>query len=313
MARAVEPEAGGSQQIVFYDWGVGTDRRKLSGGITGAGIDKNIMDGYRFLVHNYDDDDQLFFFGFSRGAYTARSLAGFIRNCGILKREHASKIPDAYRLYRKRTRASRPDEPESVRFRRDFAVANITRIEFVGAWDTVGALGIPVPFWGTLNEQEFLFHDTEPSKIVQHARHAVSIDENREDFAPVLWSDKPNVDIQQVWFAGAHSDIGGGYRERGLSDCASQWMLNEAQALGLEFESHFVDAIKPDPGDRQHNERRGIYRARGELTRSIHGAVHVTAKRRWDADAQNYRKKSKTLKRLVDSVGGDWGQIDVVD
>jgi len=313
MARGVKPEAGGSQQVVFYDWGVGTDRKKLSGGITGAGIDKNIMDCYRFLVHNYDEDDQLFFFGFSRGAYTARSLAGFIRNCGILKREHARKIPDAYRLYRKRTRASRPDEPAPVRFRRDYAVANITPIEFVGAWDTVGALGIPVPFWGTLNEQEFLFHDTEPSKIVQHARHAVSIDENREDFAPVLWSDKPNVDVQQVWFAGVHTDIGGGYRERGLTDCATQWMLSQAKKFGLEFESHFVDGVKPDPADKQHNERRGIYRARGELTRSIRGAVHVTAKQRWDADAHNYRKKSKTLKRLVDSVGGDWSQIDVVD
>ncbi len=142
MARAVKPEAGGTQQVVFYDWGVGTDRKKLSGGITGAGIDKNIMDCYRFLVHNYDENDQLFFFGFSRGAYTARSLAGFIRNCGILKREHANKIPDAFRLYRKRSRASRPDEAIPVRFRRDFAVANITPIEFVGAWDTVGALGI---------------------------------------------------------------------------------------------------------------------------------------------------------------------------
>jgi len=191
--------------------------------------------------------------------------------------------------------------------------ANITPIEFVGAWDTVGALGIPVPFWGTLNEQEFLFHDTEPSKIVQHARHAVSIDENREDFAPVLWSDKPNVDVLQVWFAGVHTDIGGGYRERGLTDCATQWMMSQAKKFGLEFESHFVDGVKPDPADKQHNERRGIYRARGELTRSIRGAVHVTAKQRWDADAHNYRKKSKTLKRLVDSVGGDWSQIDVVD
>ncbi len=90
MARAVKPDDAGTKQVVFYDWGVGTDRKKLSGGITGAGIDKNIMDCYRFLVHNYDNDDQLFFFGFSRGAYTARSLAGFIRNCGILKREHAN-------------------------------------------------------------------------------------------------------------------------------------------------------------------------------------------------------------------------------
>ncbi len=313
MARAVKPEAGGSQQVVFYDWGVGTDRKKLSGGITGAGIDKNIMDCYRFLVHNYDDDDQLFFFGFSRGAYTARSLAGFIRNCGILKREHANKIPDAFRLYRKRTRASRPDEAIPVRFRRDFAVANITPIEFVGAWDTVGALGIPVPFWGTLNEHEFLFHDTEPSKIVQHARHAVSIDENREDFAPVLWSDKPNVDVSQVWFAGAHSDVGGGYRERGLSDCASHWMLSEARKFGLEFESHYLDAVRPDPRDKQHNERRGIYRARGELTRSIRGSVHTTAKQRWDANAQNYRKKSKSLQRLLASVGDNWDRIDVTD
>ncbi len=313
MARAVKPEAGGTQQVVFYDWGVGTDRKKLSGGITGAGIDKNIMDCYRFLVHNYDENDQLFFFGFSRGAYTARSLAGFIRNCGILKREHANKIPDAFRLYRKRTRASRPDEAKPVRFRRDYAVANITPIEFVGAWDTVGSLGIPVPFWGTLNEHEFLFHDTEPSKIVLHARHAVSIDENREDFAPVLWSDKPNVDVSQVWFAGAHSDVGGGYRERGLCDCASHWMLSEARKSGLEFESHFLDAVRPDPGAKQHNERRGIYRARGQLTRSIRGAVHTTAKQRWDANAQNYRKKSKSLNRLLASVGGNWDRIDVTD
>ncbi len=313
MARAVKPEAGGTQQVVFYDWGVGTDRKKLSGGITGAGIDKNIMDCYRFLVHNYDDDDQRFFFGFSRGAYTARSLAGFIRNCGILKREHANKIPDAFRLYRKRTRASRPDEAIPVRFRRDFAVANITPIEFVGAWDTVGALGIPVPFWGTLNEHEFLFHDTEPSKIVQHARHAVSIDENREDFAPVLWSDKPNVDVRQVWFAGVHSDVGGGYRERGLSDCASHWMLGEAQNFGLRFETHFLDSVNPDPSDKKHNERKGIYRARGELTRVIHGPVHTTAKQRWDADTRDYRSKSKALRRLLKSVGGDWSQIEIAN
>jgi uncharacterized protein (DUF2235 family) len=313
MARAVKPESGGTKQIVFYDWGVGTDRKKLSGGLTGAGIDKNIMDCYRFLVHNYDAGDQLFFFGFSRGAYTARSLAGFVRNCGLLKREHAKRIPDAFKLYRKRTNATAPNEPVPTRFRRDDAVADITPIEFVGAWDTVGALGIPVPFWGTLNAREFLFHDTEPSKIVQHARHAVSIDENREDFAPVLWSDKPNVDVQQVWFAGVHSDVGGGYRERGLSDCASQWMLSEANRFGLEFESHYLDAVDPDPGDKQHNERKGIYLARGEIIRAVGGPVHRTVKQRWDSDAQNYRRKSKALKKLLDSVGGDWSRIKVID
>lgn len=313
MARAVKPDVAGSKQIVFYDWGVGTDRKKLTGGLTGAGIDKNIMDCYRFLVHNYDAGDQLFFFGFSRGAYTVRSLAGFIRNCGLLRREHARRIPEAFRLYRKRTRASGPNEPVPTRFRRDYAVADITPIEFVGAWDTVGALGIPVPFWGTLNDRELLFHDTEPSKIVQHARHAVSIDENREDFAPVLWSAKPSVDILQVWFAGVHSDIGGGYREHGLSDCAIQWMQSEASKFGLQFEAHFLDNVAPDPGARQHNQRTGIYRAREEMVRDVLGPVHRSVKRRWDLDAQQYRKKSKALGRLLKSVAGDWSRIAIVD
>ncbi|MDH4125179.1 MAG: DUF2235 domain-containing protein [Gammaproteobacteria bacterium] len=313
MARAVMPDVSGVKQVAFYDWGVGTDRRKLSGGLTGAGIDKNIMDCYRFLVHNYAVGDQLFFFGFSRGAYTVRSLAGLIRNCGLLRREHARRIPEAFRLYRQRTRASGPNEPLPTKFRRDFAVADITPIEFVGVWDTVGALGIPVPFWGTLNEREFLFHDTEPSKIVQHARHALAIDENRQDFAPVLWSEKPSVDILQVWFAGVHSDIGGGYRETGLSNCASQWMLTEANKFGLQFEAHFLQAVTPDPAGKLHNSRKGIYLAREELVRNVRGPIHRSVKLRWDLDAHNYRKKSKALSRLLDSVGGDWSKIDIVE
>jgi len=313
MARAVRPETNGAEQIAFYDWGVGTDRKKMAGGITGAGIDKNIMDCYRFIVHNYNDGDKLFFFGFSRGAYTVRSLAGFIRNCGLPRREHADQIPAAYRLYRKRSKASSPDVQQTVTFRNDYAVADITPIEFVGVWDTVGALGIPVPFWGTLDEHEFLFHDTEPSKIIQHARHAVSIDENRMDFEPTLWSHKPGLDLRQVWFSGVHSDVGGGYKETGLSHCASQWMLKEASRFGLEFESHYIDSLSPDPGDKQHNERKGIYLARKEFVREIAGPLHNSVKERWDMNAHEYRKKSKALNRLLQSVDGDWTQIELVD
>jgi uncharacterized protein (DUF2235 family) len=313
MTRAVQPVAGGAEQVAFYDWGVGTDRKILMGGISGDGIDKNIMDCYRFIVHNYDEGDQLFFFGFSRGAYTVRSLAGFIRNCGLLTRPNANRIPEAFRLYRKRTRASGPNESEAVTFRKKYALADITPIEFVGVWDTVGSLGIPVPFWGTLGDRKFLFHDTEPSKIVQHARHAVAIDENREDFKPVLWSDKPSIDLKQVWFSGVHSDVGGGYKNRGLSDCASNWMLAEASKCGLQFESHFIDAIKPRPSIKMHNERKGIYLARDSFTREINGPVHATVKERWDRNAHQYRQRSKPLKRLLASVGDDWSQIEVVD
>jgi uncharacterized protein (DUF2235 family) len=312
MARSVRPVAAGVEQVAFYDWGVGTDRKKLAGGISGKGIDKNIMDCYRFVVHNYNSGDKLFFFGFSRGAYTVRSLAGFIRNCGILKREHADKIPDAYKLYRKRTKASSPDEQEAVAFRQNYAVTNITPIEFVGVWDTVGSLGIPVPFWGTLGEREFLFHDTEPSRIIQHARHAVSIDENREDFEPTLWDPKPSLDLRQVWFAGVHSDVGGGYKESGLSHCAGKWMLDEATSFGLEFESHFIDSLQPNPEDRQHNERKGIYRMRDESIRKVIGPVHISVKERWDMNAHGYREKSKAMRKLLESVDGDWGKVEVV-
>jgi len=312
MARAVQPASAGAEQVTFYDWGVGTDRMKLAGGISGAGIDKNILDCYRFLVHNYQPGDLLFFFGFSRGAYTVRSLGGLIRNCGLMRREHADQISAAYALYRRRSRSSGPNAEEAVQFRRRFAVADITNIEFVGVWDTVGALGIPVPFWGTLGEKEFLFHDTEPSKIVQHARHAVSIDEDREDFEPTLWSEKAGVDIQQVWFAGVHSDVGGGYKERGLSHCACHWMIQEAAKFGLQFESHLVDALEPNSEDVQHNERKGLYKVRGRRIRQITGPLHSSVERRWRANTQGYREKSAALAACLAAVGNDWSKLTLV-
>lgn len=313
MARAVKPLADGVEQIAFYDWGVGTDRKKMAGGVSGSGIDKNIMDCYRFIVHNYQLGDQLFFFGFSRGAYTVRSLAGFIRNCGLLKREHANKIPDAFKLYRQRSKDSKPSEVKATKFRSNYAVTDITPIEFVGVWDTVGALGIPVPFWGALGKKEFLFHDTQPSKIVRHARHAIAIDEVRDDFQHTPWDKKPNVDIKEVWFAGAHADVGGGYKDAGLSYCASEWMISEASQFGLQLEHHYLSKIKKKPGAKQHNSRNGIYLLRDKFVREINGPVHSSVKKRWDINAHDYRNKSQAIKKLLEKVGGDWSIIEIVD
>ena len=109
IARGIAPEdTDGNKQIVFYDWGIGSDSDALTGGITGKGIDKNILDCDRFLVHNYDPGDPLYLFGFSRGAYTVRSLAGLIGNCGIVRREHAAQITSAYALYRRRSKTAAP-------------------------------------------------------------------------------------------------------------------------------------------------------------------------------------------------------------
>jgi uncharacterized protein (DUF2235 family) len=305
-------DAAGNKQVVFYDWGVGSDGDRVKGGLTGAGIDKNIMDCYRFLVHNYESGDALYIFGFSRGAYTARSLGGFIRNCGVLKRDCAARIPEAFELYRRRAKSSGPDAPAAKAFRSQYALADRTEIEFVGVWDTVGALGIPAPFIGTLGEARYLFHDAEPSSIVRHARHAVAIDENRQDFEPTLWTAKPGIDLKQVWFAGAHSDVGGGYRDRALGDCSALWMVREAQACGLRFAPHFVDDLKPDCAGRQHNEYTGAYRAlRRSIVRTISYTLHRSVKQRFDALGEKYR--SPALRQLLDSVDGDWGRIELED
>lgn len=188
----------------------------------------------------------------------------------------------------------------------------------MGVWGTVGALGIPVPFWGNLGEREFLFHDTEPSKIIRHVRHAVAIDENRKDFEPTLWSAKPELDFKQVWFAGVHSYVGGGYVDNGLSSLALDWMIGEAHDVGLEFEPHLLKAVEArladDPeADRLHNERRRIYLARPESVRMIDGPLHRSVKHRWDQDAHNYRKKSKALAQLLASVDDDWSKLELVD
>ena len=162
LARAIKPEHDGVEQVVFYDWGVGSDVDPVAGGLFGAGIDKNIQDAYRFIVQNFESGDELYFFGFSRGAYTVRSLAGFIRNCGILRRTHAQLIHSAFELYR--DRGKHPDSVTARRFRKRCGCGHQPRIRFIGAWDTVGALGVPVSVLGFLNENH-LFHDTELSSV----------------------------------------------------------------------------------------------------------------------------------------------------
>ncbi|XKH01346.1 DUF2235 domain-containing protein [Marinobacter nauticus] len=312
IARGIAPEnTTGQKQVVFYDWGVGSDGHAFTGGITGEGLDKNILDCYRFLVHNYEEGDALYFFGFSRGAYTVRSLAGLVRNCGIVRGEHAKRVGQAYRLYRQRGGNSKPGSNKAAEFRRQFAVADVSRIHFVGVFDTVGALGIPAPFLGTLGSDRYLFHDTQPSAIINHARHAVSIDENRQDFEPSLWSPRPGLDLKQVWFSGVHTDIGGGYEDRTLGDHAGQWLMREAEACGLAFKPYLDDRLAPDYAGKLHNEYKGFYRAmRRRVVRDVEPVVHVSVKRRWEDERVRY--PSPALRGLLENVGGDWGKIQVI-
>lgn len=225
----------GSFQGRWYDTGVGTKwYDHVSGGAFGLGIDQKIQEGYKWLADKYPDpgDVEVFVVGFSRGAYSARSLVGMIRNVGLLKPGNEHKVPEAYALYRRRDDGADTDDAKRFRasYSRDIA------IKFLGVWDTVGALGIPLPALQQLNAKEYAFHNMELSSIVQNAYHAVAIDEHRIDYQATLWApiSKPPQKVEQHWFVGAHADVGGGYSDRRLlSDITLCWMQQKASELGL--------------------------------------------------------------------------------
>jgi len=233
-----------SGQLLFYEPGVGTSSDEhLLGGAFGYGLSRNVRNCYRFLAENYEPGDKLYLFGFSRGAYTARSLAGLVRNCGILRTEHADQVDEAFAFYRDRTSQSHPSAVASQIFRRMYSYDH-EDIHFIGVWDTVGALGIPVelPAWQEISkrvpgwEELWGFHDTQLSSHVGFAYHALAIDEQREPFRPTLWTQDSAAEgqtLEQVWFAGVHTEVGGGSADASLSDIALLWMVQRAKDCGL--------------------------------------------------------------------------------
>ncbi len=242
LALAVAPlDSAGGEQRVFYHRGVGTGASRwdhVVGGTFGLGLSRNVRDAYRVISENFEPGDEVFLFGFSRGAFTARSTAGFIRNSGILRPEHADRLDEAYALYR--SRSAHPRGIEARLFRRSYSFE--TRIRCIGVWDTVGALGIPVtglPLAGIVNRRS-AFHDTTLSTTVDAAFQALAIDERRGPFAPAIWTQQPeavNQQLEQVWFAGVHCDVGGGYLDPSLPEITLLWMVERARASGLEFEA----------------------------------------------------------------------------
>jgi uncharacterized protein (DUF2235 family) len=258
------------QQLKYYDEGVGTGfswKDKLLGGITGAGIDKNIKDLYTFLILNYEPGDQIYLFGFSRGAYTARSVAGLIRNCGMLMPQYLPLVDKAYELYRDRDQYTAPDSDMMTGFRRQYAWENVTPIKFIGVWDTVGSLGIPLPWYKLWNKNKYHFHDVTLSSWVENACQALAIDERRKLFTPTLWQKSNTVKndpnhpqrMEQRWFAGVHSNIGGGYADTGLSDIALSWLAKKAGEAGLCYDSTVYQKIKGNPWGEMRNSYTPLY------------------------------------------------------
>jgi uncharacterized protein (DUF2235 family) len=248
IAQAVKPVAeNGTAQLTYYDPGVGTSGfvlQRIFDGATGSGISKNILQAYKYIIQNFQINDELYLFGFSRGAYTVRSLAGLIRNSGILKTDDADLIKHAYKLYKSRSPLTHPRAREATLFRKTFAIADVVPVKFIGVWDTVGSLGNPL-FINNIFSKISLsvlgnqFHDTDLSSTVSYAYQALAVDEKRRNFKPALWHQQDTSGkqkMEQFWFAGVHSNIGGGYPQTGLSDIALNWMIIKATECDLDLE-----------------------------------------------------------------------------
>ena len=275
--EAVLPrDAGGTVQEAWYDRGVGTEwYNRLAGGVAGVGLSRNIRQGYRHLAEHYEDGDEIYVFGFSRGAYTARSLVGLIRNCGILKEPDDMLVHEAYLIYR--TRDDGADSEQAKAFRRESARPGNVEIKCLGVWDTVGALGIPVQSFGFFNRRFYEFHDTKLSSTVKNAFQALAIDEHRQEYEATLWSpsERPDQRIEQAWFPGAHSNVGGGYPDDVLADVTLAWMFERARSCGLALdpqakpvlgEQHWTQDLSDSFGEFM----RGFYRfLRGRYYRPI--------------------------------------------
>lgn len=255
-------------QLTEYQPGVGTTGgivSRLTGGAFGKGLDKNIIDAYIWLSKNYLQSDRIMLFGFSRGAYTIRSLVGMINSAGLLdlssndlteqQRRELSEV--AFSRYRERGL-----EQSKVA---DVLTHPTPDIHFMGCWDTVGALGIPdevnvIRKW--FRPEQYRFNNTTLSDNVLVACHALSIDEMRRSYAPTLWDEaEGNADrnMKQVWFPGVHANVGGGYPIRDLSDITLEWMIDQAKAAGLLLNPSYMDTLSPNPLGQLENSRKGFF------------------------------------------------------
>ena len=275
LRRFIAPrDAAGVEQLVNYIPGVGVTSglAHLLGGAFGYGLSDNVLDGYRWLCDTWLAGDELYLFGFSRGAYTARSLAGLIRKCGLLRRRTDGRVmkadaASAYDFYR--DISSKPDDAAAVAFRASHSIE--IGIHFIGVWDTVGSLGIPdTASWFPFARARYQFHDTELSKIVKYAYQALALDEHRADFAPALWTRNPDtlkpgetltskkveqIEIEQRWFIGAHADVGGsndcdgaGRKPDPLPDLSLAWLQDKAMATGLACDAILLPALDAGSG-----------------------------------------------------------------
>lgn len=342
IAQLMKPvDSVGVAQVPIYIEGVGTGRGvgklaritdRVMGGALGWGLYRNVVDAYRHLVFLYEPGDEIYIFGFSRGAYTARSLTGLIRSTGIIPRENLFHLPEAVNRYQDKNSAedTHPNSDDSHAFRARMSPEVVTskkeqdwrkakgeaevqqlKVNYLGVWDSVGALGVPnhLLIAGLLNRRKYRFHDAALSSMVLSARHAVALDERRRTFEPTHWtnidemnleSEAPGLPYQEVFFLGDHGSVGGGGDLQHLSSISLRWVIRGAQDAGLEFDAAAVHDLKglADP----HGPLINKTEEPGLLTKLLRISskdregpksidhVHHTVLERWRPEAKQGRK-----------------------
>jgi len=341
-----EPYNNHPQQVAFYDDGVGTEKTRvlrILGGAFGLGLSRNVKQLYTELCRCYVPGDRIYLFGFSRGAFTVRTLAGLVVHCGIIERKESTSdrelddlVKQAYERYRKQYRAWLPmllDKCKRAKPASDFrhlygvkddvhAPNGEVPIRFMGVWDTVDAVGFPIAGMAEIWNQavyRFKFNNNHLHPLVLQACQALAIDDQRLTFKPELWH-KPDprdderrretkikswdesdetASIEQVWFSGVHSNVGGGYPKHGMSLVALDWMMTRAEGAGLHFLSGPRELIagQRNADDKLYDSRSGLakyYRYQPRIIsdlcaeKSTEPRIHVSVIRRISRATEGY-------------------------
>ena len=301
ICRAVLPRSvDGHNQIVYYQAGVGTEESwwdQLYGGSTGAGLSENIREAYAFLATNYLPGDEIFLLGFSRGAFTARSIAAMIANVGLLTVEGMVEFYAIFKDWEHQLdplyESQWPDKPfpnkpkvKDPAYREELARLGMTRlgidIRAVAVWDTVGALGVPKIGLLQSKSDEYAFVDTKVPPNVEHAFQALALDEYRKPFGPSLW-DRPEGQqypkvLKQCWFPGVHSNVGGSYDDTDLADITLAWMMAQLYPF-IDFDLAYIPRQRQSIIKHYQQQRKPIRpRAMGRIYKSMAGIQRLAGK-----------------------------------
>ena len=323
--NAVNLRSSAREQITHYDDGVGTDDNKYLrafGGAVGWGFSNNVKRAYRFLTNTWNDGDHIYMFGFSRGAYTVRALAAFVAKCGVIEGIRGKTLGDAIDKLVNDYHEKRIDENYDA-----MPITGPIDIQFVGVWDTVSAIGLP---FDILLKQlivnsrlfPFKFKDHSLSEHVKRGWHALALDDERRTFHPVMWKARPG--IEQVWFSGVHSNVGGGYPKQEVEHVALEWMISGCKwngTQGIEFDEGFETEVSQNANvhGKLYDSRSGVaayyrYAPRnvGLLCRQSKidkAKIHASVFDRIELETHGYNPGTIPAKIPIEVVGNDDSKV----